>query len=118
LFRNGWAAADLVKGALASQPLSFWKERLRDVKGQWAPVQDSIDIADDQMVIENGYLLPTKTQNGVEITLVATPIQYDGIPSPPGRSPGFNEHGDDILRNELGLDEEAIIDLKIKGVVA
>ena len=62
--------------------------------------------------------LETTTQNGVAIKLVTTPIQFDEVPSPPGRSPGFNEHGDDILRDELGLDEEAIIDLKIKGVVA
>jgi crotonobetainyl-CoA:carnitine CoA-transferase CaiB-like acyl-CoA transferase len=95
-----------------------WKERLRDVKGQWAPVQDSVDIAEDPMVVANGYLLETKTQNGVAVKLVTTPIQYDDTPAPPGRSPGFNEHGDDILRDELGLDDDAIIELKIKGVVA
>jgi crotonobetainyl-CoA:carnitine CoA-transferase CaiB-like acyl-CoA transferase len=118
LFQNGHAAAELVKGAIASQPLAFWKERLRNVRGQWAPVQDTLDIADDPMVAANGYLLETKSQNGASVPLVATPVQFDDVPAPPGRSPGFNEHGDEILRDELGLDMDAIIDLKVKGVVA
>jgi hypothetical protein len=45
-------------------------------------------------------------------------MQFDEVPSAPGRCPGFNEHGDDILRDELGFDMDAILDLKIKGVVA
>jgi crotonobetainyl-CoA:carnitine CoA-transferase CaiB-like acyl-CoA transferase len=118
LFANGSAAAELVKAAIAAQPIAVWKERLRDVKGQWAPVQDSLEISEDPMVIANGYLGETKTQHGVPIALVTTPVQFDEAPSPPGRSPGFNEHGDDILRDELGLGDDAIIDLKIKGVVA
>jgi crotonobetainyl-CoA:carnitine CoA-transferase CaiB-like acyl-CoA transferase len=118
LFANGHAAADLVKAAIASQPLAYWKERLRDVRGQWAPVQDTLDIAEDPMVVANGYLLETQAQNGAPVPLVATPIQFDDEPSPPGRSPGFNEHGDEILRDELGLDMDAIIELKVKGVVA
>ena len=35
----------------------------------------------------------------------------------PRRAPEFNEHGDEILA-ELGLDWDAIIDLKVRGVVA
>jgi hypothetical protein len=34
------------------------------------------------------------------------------------RAPEFNEHGDDILTGDLGLDYDTVIDLKIKGVVA
>ena len=103
LFANGAAAAELGRPRLVSpQPMSEWKERLRNVEGQWAPVQDSVEIADDPMVGENGYLLETTTQNGVAIALVTTPIQFDEVPSPPGRSPGFNEHGDEILATSSG----------------
>jgi len=35
----------------------------------------------------------------------------------PSRAPEFNEHGDEIL-GELGLDIDAILDLKARGVVA
>jgi hypothetical protein len=49
---------------------------------------------------------------------VATPVQFDEEPSMPGKSPDFNEHGDAILTETLGLDWDAVIDLKVKGVVA
>ena len=39
-------------------------------------------------------------------------------PAPAGRAPEFNEHGDAILTEELGMDMEAVIDLKIKNVIA
>jgi crotonobetainyl-CoA:carnitine CoA-transferase CaiB-like acyl-CoA transferase len=118
LYANGMVAAELVAAAIAAQPMSYWKERLRTVRGQWAPVQDSVEIADDPMVVANGYLLETTTQHGVPIALVTSPIQFDAEPCAPGRAPGFNEHGDDILRDELGFDMDEIIDLKVKGVVA
>jgi hypothetical protein len=35
----------------------------------------------------------------------------------PARAPEFNEHGDQIL-GDLGLDWEAIVELKARGVVA
>ena len=38
-------------------------------------------------------------------------------PPAPGRAPEFNEHGDEIL-DELGLDWDTIVDLKVRGVVA
>jgi hypothetical protein len=49
--------------------------------------------------------------------LAAAPIQYDGEAAQPTRAPEFNEHGDAIL-TDLGLGMDAIIDLKVRGVVA
>ena len=44
-------------------------------------------------------------------------MQFDGEPAVPGRAPSLNEHGDAILE-ELGFDWDAIVDLKVRGVVA
>jgi hypothetical protein len=44
-------------------------------------------------------------------------MQYDNEPAQPKRAPDFNEHGDDILAS-IGLDLDAILDLKVRGVVA
>jgi crotonobetainyl-CoA:carnitine CoA-transferase CaiB-like acyl-CoA transferase len=115
---NSAAARQLVAAEFRKDTFDSWKLRLRDLNGQWSPVQDTVNIADDPMVQENGYLLETKTQEGVPFKLVTTPVQFDQEQRTPGRSPGFNEHGDEILAGELGLDEEQIIELKIAGVVA
>jgi crotonobetainyl-CoA:carnitine CoA-transferase CaiB-like acyl-CoA transferase len=48
---------------------------------------------------------------------VAAPVQFDEEPAVPGRAPEFNEHADEIL-GELGLDQEAVLDLRIRGVVS
>ncbi len=44
-------------------------------------------------------------------------FQYDEAPARPARAPKFNEHGDQIL-GDLGLASDAIIDLKVRGIVA
>jgi crotonobetainyl-CoA:carnitine CoA-transferase CaiB-like acyl-CoA transferase len=61
---------------------------------------------------------PARTATGKDFALVAGPIQFDEQPAPPGRAPEFNEHGDAILTDELGLDWDTIVDLKVKGAVA
>ena len=76
-----------------------------------------LDIADDPMVDANGYIAETKTAEGTPFRLVTPPMQFGGVTAPAMRSPEFNEHGDDILQSELGLDEDTLIDLKIRGVV-
>jgi hypothetical protein len=67
--------------------------------------------------VANGYLQDCENAAGLPFQLVAAPVQYDGKAAAPGRAPEFNEHGDAILA-ELGLDWDAIVDLKVRGVVA
>jgi crotonobetainyl-CoA:carnitine CoA-transferase CaiB-like acyl-CoA transferase len=49
--------------------------------------------------------------------LVTAPVQFDEQPATPKRAPELNEHGDEILSG-LGLEMDAILDLKVRGVVA
>jgi crotonobetainyl-CoA:carnitine CoA-transferase CaiB-like acyl-CoA transferase len=118
LFVNGGEASELIAAAFATETFTTWKQRLAGIKGQWAPVQNTLDIADDPMVQANGYLGTTETADGTPFQLVTAPTQFDHEPAPALRSPEFNEHGDDILQSELGLDDETLVDLKIRGVVA
>jgi crotonobetainyl-CoA:carnitine CoA-transferase CaiB-like acyl-CoA transferase len=118
LMENTAAAAEIVGAELGAHTLDEWKTRLSGMKGQWAVVQNTLELADDPQVQANGYLQELESADGVAFTLVAAPVQFDGEASPTRRSPEFNEHGDSILSEELGLDWDTIVELKVKGVVA
>jgi crotonobetainyl-CoA:carnitine CoA-transferase CaiB-like acyl-CoA transferase len=117
IFANHDAAIALLREAFAQAPLAQWCERLADFPGQWTVVRTAHEVAADPQVAPNGYLQTCHTAEGAPFQLVAAPLQYDGQPAAPRRAPAFNEHGEAIL-GELGLDWDAIVDLKVRGVVA
>ncbi len=94
-----------------------WRDRLASFSGQWAVVQDTLEAVADPQTVANGYMQECHTAAGTPFRLVAAPVQFDEEPAVPDRAPEFNEHGDSILAG-IGLDEDAIIDLKVRGVVA
>lgn len=110
-------AVEVLTEVFAGGTLDEWRQRLADFPGQWCVVQDTLEAAADPQTVANGYLQECTTAAGVPFKLVAAPVQYDEEPARPRRAPEFNEHGDAILA-ELGLDEQAVLDLKVRGVVA
>jgi crotonobetainyl-CoA:carnitine CoA-transferase CaiB-like acyl-CoA transferase len=118
LLSNSAEAAAILRAAFGERTLAEWREKLQDFIGQWAVVQDTLEAANDHQSVANGYIQDCETAAGVPFKLVAAPIQYGEQPARPGRAPEFNEHGDAILSEELGLDWDTIVDLKVRGVVA
>jgi crotonobetainyl-CoA:carnitine CoA-transferase CaiB-like acyl-CoA transferase len=114
---NVGAATDLLREAFAGHTAEEWRQMLSGFGGQWAMVQDTLEAAGDPQTVANGYVQDCETAEGVPFRLAAAPVQYDGQAAAPKRAPEFNEHGDAIL-GELGLDWDAIVDLKVRGVVA
>ena len=110
-------ATEAMRTAIAGRTADEWRERLAHFSGQWAMVQDTLEVASDPQAVANGYVQDCETAEGVPFRLAAAPVQYDGQAAAPRRAPGFNEHGDAIL-DELGIDWDTIVDLKVRGVVA
>jgi crotonobetainyl-CoA:carnitine CoA-transferase CaiB-like acyl-CoA transferase len=117
LTENTGQAIEILDEVFASATLDEWRERLESFEGQWCVVQDTLEAAEDPQTIANGYVQECRTAEGTPFHLVAAPVQYDEEPARPARAPNFNEHGDEIL-GDLGLDWDAIIDLKARGIVA
>ena len=117
LLANSAAAVEILTDVFASAKLEAWRDVLASFSGQWAVVQDTLEAVADPQTVANGYMQECHTASGTPFALVAAPVQFDEEPARPGRAPEFNEHGDSILGG-LGLTEDEIIDLKVRGVVA
>jgi len=117
LMENASTAAEILAEVFADATADEWRARLQDFVGQWTMVQDTLEAARDPQSVANGYLQPCTTAEGNDFELVVAPVQFDEVPATPGRAPEFNEHGDAILE-QLGLDWDTVVDLKVRGVVA
>jgi crotonobetainyl-CoA:carnitine CoA-transferase CaiB-like acyl-CoA transferase len=117
ILANNHEAIALLREEYARYTLAEWSDKLVGFPGQWTVARTAYDIHEDPQVEPNGYLQTVETADGKPFKLVAAPLQYDGEAAKPGRAPEFNEHGDAIL-GTLGLDWDAIVDLKVRGVVA
>ncbi len=74
---NTEAAAEILKETMSKRPLAEWSERFATLAGPWAPVQDTLQAAEDAQIRANEYLV----QAG-ELELVANPVQFDVSRSP------------------------------------
>jgi crotonobetainyl-CoA:carnitine CoA-transferase CaiB-like acyl-CoA transferase len=117
LMANGREAAAILQQIFRSHTVDEWRERLADFRGQWAVVQDALEVTKDPQAQANGYILDVQSAAGTDFSLVATPVQFDGKPAPATRAPDFNEHGDQILTDLLGYDWDSVVELKVKGAV-
>ncbi|HET6965883.1 MAG TPA: CoA transferase [Acidimicrobiales bacterium] len=116
LMEHANEAGAAVADAIRQKPFSYWIEHLRTMEGQWAPIQNPLEVAADPQMEANGYILPVVDADGRDRRLVASPVQFDETPPVLRRGPQFAEHTDDILR-QLGKSEDEIIQLKIDGAV-
>ena len=117
LIANGRPAVEQLVVAFAERTLDEWREQLAGFTGQWTVVQHTLEAAADPQAVANGYLQECQTRTGTPFHLVAAPVQFDEEAPAPKRAPEFNEQGDDIL-SELGVDDDALVDLKLRRVVA
>jgi crotonobetainyl-CoA:carnitine CoA-transferase CaiB-like acyl-CoA transferase len=105
-----------VTALFASKALAEWREILYRQDGQWEVVQEVGEMQDDPQVQANSYLQRADYGDGTSIPMVGLPMLFDGQAMPVRRSPDLGADSDAVLTG-LGYDEDAIIDLKVQGVV-
>lgn len=114
--RNIDACYAEITALFASRTLAEWQEILAQQEGQWDVVKHVGELKDDPQAQANGYLKHVDYGDGTTIPMVGVPMLYDGQPLSSVRSPELGADSDALLES-LGYDEDAIIDLKVQGVV-
>ena len=105
-----------VKALFESMSLAEWREILMRQDGQWEVVQEVGEMHADPQVQANSYLQQADYGDGTTIPMVGLPMLFDGKPLAASRAPDLGADSDAVLAS-LGYDEDAIIDLKVQGVV-
>ena len=113
---NGDACYAELKALFATRTLAEWREILARQEGKWDVVQEVGEMHADVQVQANSYLQRADYGDGTTIPMVGLPMLFDGQALPARRSPDLGADSDALLAS-LGYDEEAIIDLKVQGVV-
>ncbi len=105
-----------LKALFASKTLAQWREILAQQDGSWDVVQHVGEMQTDKQVQANNYLQSVECTAGFPIPVVSVPMLFDRKALPAGQSPDLGADSEKIL-SSLGYDENAIIELKIAGVV-
>jgi crotonobetainyl-CoA:carnitine CoA-transferase CaiB-like acyl-CoA transferase len=117
LIENAGAASDLIVKAIGSKPFEYWRQHLKTMKGQWAPIQSLGDLTSDEQALANDMLVELETDGGKPFKVVRGPVQYNHEPLKTARAPQASEHTETFLM-ELGLEWDRIEKLKAAGAIA
>jgi crotonobetainyl-CoA:carnitine CoA-transferase CaiB-like acyl-CoA transferase len=118
LIQNADAAAELIAKAFAGKPFEYWRQHLKTMKGQWAPFQSLIDLADDEQAIANDMIAEVElASGGAPFRVVRGPVQFNHEPLVTTRAPQASEHTEIVLM-EMGMDWDRIAELKESGAIA
>ena len=103
--------------AIAKRDYADWCQRLKTMKGVWAPLQSPAEVLEDPQALENGFVSDVVIDDDTRYKVGASPAQFDEqLIGELRGSPAFGQHTDEILR-EIGLGEDDIAQLRQKGAI-
>ena len=118
LIQNADAAVELIAKAFAGKTFDYWRQHLRTMKGQWAPFQSLLDLAEDEQAIANDMIAEVElASGGAPFRVVRGPVQFNHETLETTRAPQASEHTEIVLM-EIGMDWDRIAELKESGAIA
>ncbi len=109
-------------GILAAEFLqhgvAHWLESLAAAGVPAGPIQNVEDVLTDAFAEERNFVRSLARTDGTPVPTVSNPVNFSSTPVDYRRAPpALGEHTDDVLAEALGLDAEAIAQLRQDGVI-
>jgi crotonobetainyl-CoA:carnitine CoA-transferase CaiB-like acyl-CoA transferase len=79
-------------------------------------VLDSMELTNEPSCRERG-ILQTMKHGEREMTMPTWPVRFDGVPTAVKPAPLLGEHTGEVLADWLGLDADAVGELRRNGIV-
>jgi crotonobetainyl-CoA:carnitine CoA-transferase CaiB-like acyl-CoA transferase len=118
LFENAHIGGGYIADAISKKPFDYWRQHLKTMKGQWAPIQSVKDLLTDDQTVANDMIIEVEgADGGKPLRLVRGPVQWNGEPLETTRAPQASEHTEMVLM-EMGVEWDRIEELKAKGAIA
>jgi crotonobetainyl-CoA:carnitine CoA-transferase CaiB-like acyl-CoA transferase len=114
---NSAACVAALDDTFGSMTFAETQELLDQQDGPWSEIGFPIDALDDADAHANHYLEVVEYEDGNTLPMVRVPVQLAGESLKPlTRAPQHGEHTDEVV-SALGYDEDALMALKIAGVI-
>jgi formyl-CoA transferase len=115
---NRQAIVDLLAARFAREPAARWLERLEAADVPCGAINDLAQVFADPQVRHRGLEVRAPHAQAGELRMVAHPTRFSATPVACDRAPpGLGEHTDEVLEGLLGLDPEARLSLRRRGVI-
>ncbi len=118
--RNRKELTEKLQAVFAQKPSQYWLEGLEKISVTSGPINTIDQVFADPQVQARGMELemPHSATGDNPVHLIASPIRMSKTETEYRYSPPIlGEHTDEILRELLGLDADAIADLRERGVI-
>ena len=107
----------LLAETFTTRDLAEWCQVLRGGEVSFSPVQSQLELHSDPQVVANGYIQNADKPSSPNLSLPASPVEFDESPPSMRRAPEPGEDTEEILL-EIGKTWDEISELKTCGAVS
>jgi formyl-CoA transferase len=108
----------IIAARLATRPAAAWLADLEAAQVPCGPINDLAQVFEDRQVIHRGMVATLAHPEAGEVRVVANPVRFSATPARSELAPPLlGQHTREILAGVLGLDIEAIEDLRARKVI-
>jgi crotonobetainyl-CoA:carnitine CoA-transferase CaiB-like acyl-CoA transferase len=116
--QNRSSLVPAVEQLMRQRTLAAWQKRLTTAGVPHAPVCDYADLFANPQAAARGLRVTVHDPQGKPVDLVGSPFHIDNTPTPtPTMPPALGEQTDTVLGELLGLEAEALAELRRRGVI-